>query len=119
MFTSYTRLPKFTQIKRGMTNLTISLDEAIVRVARIRAIQEGTSPSAKVRDFLRQYVEGTATQEAQLRQAATVRLMYSIAKTTQASAPTGVVKVKSGTLRDAMCAEGFRQQALAAVNAKP
>eukprot|EP01036_Dinobryon_divergens_P050063 gene50063-67044_t len=42
-----------------MTNLTISLDEATVRGARIRAIQEGTSLSAKVRDFLRQYVEGT------------------------------------------------------------
>ena len=119
MFTSYTRLSKFTQIKRGMTNFTISLDEAIVRGACIRATQGGTSPSAKVRDFLRQYVEGTATQEAQLRQAATERLMDSIAKTTQANAPTEAVKAKDGTLRDAMYAEGFRKQALAAVNAKP
>ncbi len=38
-----------------MTNLTIALDESIVRKARIRAIQEGTSVSAKVRDFLAQY----------------------------------------------------------------
>jgi plasmid stability protein len=38
-----------------MTNLTISLDEAIVRKARIRAIEEGTSVSAKVREFLAQY----------------------------------------------------------------
>ena len=35
-----------------MTNLTISIDEAVVRQARVRAIQEGTSVSAKVRDFL-------------------------------------------------------------------
>lgn len=38
-----------------MTNLTISLDDAIVRKARIRAIEEGTSVSAKVREFLAQY----------------------------------------------------------------
>ena len=40
-----------------MANLTISLDEAIVRKARIRAIQEGTSVSAKVREFLAQYAK--------------------------------------------------------------
>lgn len=43
-----------------MTNLTIALDEAIVRKARIRAIQEGTSVSAKVRDFLAQYANAAA-----------------------------------------------------------
>ncbi len=40
-----------------MANLTISLDEAIVRKARIRAIEEGTSVSAKVREFLAQYAK--------------------------------------------------------------
>jgi plasmid stability protein len=46
-----------------MTNLTISLDETIIRQARIRAIGEGTSVSAKVREFLAQYagVQPTAT----------------------------------------------------------
>ena len=101
-----------------MTNLTIALDETIVRQARIRAIQEGTSLSAKVRDFLRQYVEGTATQEAQLRQAATERLMHNIAKATQASAPTEASKTEGGTLRDAMYAEDFRLQASAVASAK-
>lgn len=43
-----------------MTNLTISLDEAIIRKARVRAIQEGTSVSAKVREFLAQYVQEPA-----------------------------------------------------------
>ena len=102
-----------------MTNLTISLDESIVRGARIRAIQEGTSLSAKVRDFLRQYVEGTATQEAQLRQAATERLMDSIAKATQASTATQAVKTEGSTLRDALYADDFRQQAHAVASAKP
>ena len=43
-----------------MTNLTISLDENIVRQARIRAIGEGTSVSAKVREFLAQYANVAA-----------------------------------------------------------
>ena len=43
-----------------MTNLTISLDENIVRLARIRAIGEGTSVSAKVREFLAQYAKAGA-----------------------------------------------------------
>lgn len=43
-----------------MANLTISLDENIVKQARIKAIQEGTSLSAKVREFLAAYVQGDA-----------------------------------------------------------
>ena len=39
-----------------MTNLTISLDENLVKQARIKAIQEGTSLSAKVRELLALYV---------------------------------------------------------------
>lgn len=38
-----------------MTNLTLSLDEELVKRARIRAIGEGTSLSAKVREFLAGY----------------------------------------------------------------
>jgi len=44
-----------------MANLTISLDESIVRKARIRAIHEGTSVSAKVREFLAQYAGSNDT----------------------------------------------------------
>lgn len=40
-----------------MTNLTITLDDAIVKKARVRAIQEGTSVSAKVREFLAAYAQ--------------------------------------------------------------
>lgn len=102
-----------------MTNLTISLDEDIVRGARIRAIQEGTSVSAKVRDFLRQYVDGTGsqlTQEAQLRQVATQRLMDSITKANSAertSAATATIKTEGGTLRDELYSGDFRQKAAA------
>ena len=39
-----------------MANLTISLDENLIKQARIKAIQEGTSLSAKVRDMLAAYV---------------------------------------------------------------
>jgi plasmid stability protein len=41
-----------------MTNLTIALDETVIKNARIRAINEGTSVSAKVREFLSQYAQG-------------------------------------------------------------
>jgi hypothetical protein len=46
-----------------MSNLTISLDDTIIRKARIRAIEEGTSVSAKVREFLAHYakVDGIST----------------------------------------------------------
>ena len=49
-----------------MTNLTISLDDAIVRKARIRAIEEGTSVSAKVREFLAHYARVDSTGPAAL-----------------------------------------------------
>lgn len=47
-----------------MTNLTISLDETIIKKARVRAIQEGTSVSAKVREFLAAYAQGDEGQQA-------------------------------------------------------
>lgn len=49
-----------------MTNLTISLDESIVRKARIRAIEEGTSVSAKVREFLAQYAKVDTSSKSAL-----------------------------------------------------
>ena len=47
-----------------MANLTISLDENLVKQARIKAIQEGTSLSAKVRDMLAAYVQQDAPVKA-------------------------------------------------------
>ena len=46
-----------------MGNLTNSLDDAVIQQARVRAIQEGTSVSAKVREFLMAYTQqGTPSQ---------------------------------------------------------
>ncbi|MDO8318457.1 DUF6364 family protein [Rhodoferax sp.] len=42
-----------------MSNLTISVDDELIRRARIKAIEQGTSVSAKVREFLAQYARGT------------------------------------------------------------
>jgi len=50
--------------EHAMTNLTIAIDEAIVRQARVRAIQEGTSVSAKVREFLASYALGEQAQQS-------------------------------------------------------
>jgi hypothetical protein len=41
-----------------MTNLTISVDEKLIRKARVRAINEGTSVSARIREFLADYAQG-------------------------------------------------------------
>lgn len=49
-----------------MSNLTISLDDAIIRKARIRAIEEGTSVSAKVREFLAHYAKVDSTDTSAL-----------------------------------------------------
>ena len=49
-----------------MSNLTISLDDTIIRKARIRAIEEGTSVSAKVREFLAHYAKADSISTAAL-----------------------------------------------------
>lgn len=41
-----------------MSNLTIAVDEDVIRRARVRAIQDGTSVSAQVRAFLAAYAAG-------------------------------------------------------------
>lgn len=40
-----------------MSNLTLAVDDQLIKQARIRAIGEGTSVSAKVREFLAQYAK--------------------------------------------------------------
>ena len=43
-----------------MSNLTISIDDHLIKQARIRAIQQGTSLSAKIREYIAAYASGTA-----------------------------------------------------------
>lgn len=42
-----------------MSNLTLSIDDQLIKRARIKAIEEGTSLSAKVRELLTQYVQSS------------------------------------------------------------
>ena len=39
-----------------MSNLTISVDEAVLKQARMRALEEGTSVKALLRDYLERYI---------------------------------------------------------------
>lgn len=41
----------------GMANLTLTVDENVLRRARIRALERGTSVNALVREFLEGYAD--------------------------------------------------------------
>lgn len=41
-----------------MANLTITVDEEVVRKARIRALEQGTSVNALLRDYLESFAGG-------------------------------------------------------------
>ncbi len=49
-----------------MANLTIAVDDQLIKQARIRAIEQGTSVSAKVREFLASYVQSAEVASPQL-----------------------------------------------------
>jgi plasmid stability protein len=46
-----------------MTNLTLTVDEEVLRRARIRALELGTSVNALVRDYLRQLAGRSAAAD--------------------------------------------------------
>jgi hypothetical protein len=46
-----------------MTNLTIAVDDATLRRARIRALEDGTSVNAVLRDYLQAYAGQAGTRE--------------------------------------------------------
>ena len=81
-------------------------------------MKEGTSLSAKVREFLRQYVEDGANHESQIRQTSTPRLMQSIAETSLVNSfelTSDGSRKPSGMLRCTLYADNFRQLAREAV----
>jgi plasmid stability protein len=43
-----------------VANLTLSVDDELLRRARIRALEEGTSVNALVRDYLERFTAGPA-----------------------------------------------------------
>ena len=47
-----------------MTNLTINVDESIIRRARIRALEQGTSVNAVLKEYLRIYAGEHPAQDA-------------------------------------------------------
>ena len=71
-----------------MSNLTISVDDQLIKRARVRAIEQGTSLSAKVREFLQDYVNGSQAGLAEQRAQATARLMAAMEAATPPSAAT-------------------------------
>lgn len=65
-----------------MANLTLAIDDELLRRARIRALESGTSVNAAVRDFLISYT-GTSQQDA------TVRTLITLAADSGASSEEG------------------------------
>lgn len=50
-----------------MSNLTVALDEALIRKARIKAVQEGTTINAVVRERLKEYANSTGEEAPHVR----------------------------------------------------
>ena len=46
-----------------MANLTLTVDESLLKKARIRALEEGTSVNALVREYLERYAGETTSRE--------------------------------------------------------
>lgn len=61
-----------------MSNLTIVVDDDIVKQARVRALQDGTSLSAKVREFLVAYAQGAPKRSPRDATAELMRLMEAV-----------------------------------------
>jgi plasmid stability protein len=95
-----------------MSNLTISIDDQLIKQARVRAIQQGTSLSAKVREFLQAYVNGSDDMLAKQRFDATASLMVAIELATPPAQPgsqgVGASPTRRQTLREQMYEGDFR-----------
>jgi plasmid stability protein len=97
-----------------MANLTISLDESLIRQARLCAIAQGTSVSAKVREFLSQFVakqastcvEQPASELARLMAAMRLEIAQNKASTLPQTAPDS--NPIRPTLREEMYGADFR-----------
>jgi plasmid stability protein len=65
-----------------MANLTLTIDEDVLRRARIRALERGTSVNAVVREFIERYAGGEREREA-------LRAFGELADRAQASSGPG------------------------------
>lgn len=95
-----------------MSNLTISIDDQLIKRARVRAIKQGTSLSAKVREFLQNYVNESEAGLAKQREQTTVRLMAAmeaaVSQYQPDAAPAAPGAGRRRTLRDEIYAGDFR-----------
>ena len=104
-----------------MSNLTIAIDDDIIKRARVRAIQQGTSLSAKVREFLQLYVDESDDALKKQREDAANRLMQAIENATAQTQPdaamVGTAARKRRTLRENLYAGDFRARGRLAAKA--
>ncbi len=95
-----------------MSNLTISVDDELIKRARVRAILQGTSLSAKVREFLQQYVNESEQTLKKQREDAAARLMKAIevatSQTQPGAAATSIGTRQRRTARDELYGGDFR-----------
>lgn len=96
-----------------MSNLTVSVDDELIKRARVRAIQQGTSLSAKVREFLAQYVSMPEADGQKQRDADTQRLLSAIDRATTQAQRSSIDALSNDntqrqTLREEMYAGDFR-----------
>ena len=121
----------FAFLKSGslMSNLTISVDENLIKQARVRAISQGTSLSAKVREFLLSYATGTDDVMKKRREEATGRLLDTLqAASLQTQSSTNWMGAADAsntashqndsrrTLREELYADDFRARDRESVN---
>ncbi len=65
-----------------MSNLTLSLDEELLRRARMRALERGTSVNALVREYLEDFAGDSPAREG-------IREFLALARGTSASSGAG------------------------------
>lgn len=97
-----------------MSNLTVSVDEHLIKRARMRAIEQGTSLSAKVREFLQAYAGGSQDALAQQRAESTARLLAAMDAAAAVPAPAPALPAAAAargqrrSLRDEIYEGDFR-----------
>jgi plasmid stability protein len=89
-----------------MSNLTVVVDDAIIKQARVRALQDGTSLSAKVREFLVSYAEGAPKRSPR---DATAQLMRMMAAVRAEAKPGPLPKDRKPFKRDKLYEGDFRK----------
>ena len=104
-----------------MPNLTVSVEDEIIKRARVRAIQQGTSVSAKIREFLHEYVSESDDLLKKQRSDAAARLMLAIEAATAQTRPepaTSSGAKKRRALREELYEGDFRATGRTAAKAE-